>query len=264
MEFTTWKDKKLDKTFVIRKRTEKKITKNSRYNNHPDADYTDLWIAGEMKQYFKYIDPQKTDVWADFGANIGLFGVLIHDKVKKIYGYEPHPENCIVLKENIRYNKINNYKLIEKAVVGNSELKNVTFYLQKDMACHSLAKRKRATIGEMIVLAIDITQIFIDHPDINKVKMDIEGTEYDVILSYNKWNKIHELLFEWHSRPNKDKSEEYATDTKYKELIDYVKLFYNTVNYSEKLRFGTGMVHCKNPKEDVNILPRINQFKKLF
>lgn len=256
MEFTSWHDKKLNKTFIIRKRTEKKITKNARYNNHPDADYTDLWIAGEMKQYFKYIKPQESDVWADFGANIGLFGVLIFDKVKKLYAYEPHPENLKVLEENKRYHKMDNYEVIDKAVVGDPSLKEVTFYLQDDMACHSLAKRPRATTGEMTVSAIDINSVFENHPDINKVKMDIEGAEYDVLLAYDKWDRFDEVLFEWHSRPNKDKPEKYAEGTKYKEVVDYMSGFFPYIKYPESLRFGACMVHCSK------IVPE--QSKKLF
>jgi len=247
MKYTTWYDKKLDKTFVIRKRKELKITKNARYNKHPDADYTDLWIAGEMKQYFKYITLQENDIWADFGANIGLFGVLIYDKVKRIYGYEPHPENCEVLKENIKYHKINNYELIEKAIVSDKSLEKIILYLHSDMACHSLTKYPRASISEMEVPVIDINSIFEQHPDINKVKMDIEGAEYDIILGYDKWDRFDELLFEWHSRPNKTK-EEYVEGHKYKELIDYISHFFPYVSYPKKLRFGVGMVHCKKNK----------------
>jgi len=256
MEFTTWHDKKLNKTFVIRKRTEKKITKNARYNNHPDADYTDLWIAGEMKQYFKYISPQETDVWADFGSNISLFGVLIFDKVKKIYGYEPHPDNIVVAKENIKYHEMSNYQLIEKAVVGDRSINDITLYLQNDMACHSLAERPRATVGQMIVPAVDINTVFEQHPDINKIKMDIEGAEYEVLLAYDKWDRFEEVLFEWHSRPNKDKPEEYAEGTKYKEVIDHMRQYFPYINYPEKLRFGAGMIHCSK------IVPE--EAKKLF
>jgi len=243
MKYTTFYQPKLDKTFVCRKRTKEKRSKNQLYLDNPTVDQTDLWIVHEMPIYLRSISLEEDDVWADFGANIGAFGVLVHDKVKKVYGFEPHPDNIGVLREQIKFNDMSNYVLHEMAIVHDNDIKEIGLHVHPDMACHSTIKKNRKTLDTLSVPAIGINEVFEKYPDINKVKMDIEGGEYDVILNYKHWNRIKEIYFEWHAGPNED-----PDMIKYHEVIDHLSQYYNGIAYTKKLWQGVAVGYFNDPK----------------
>ena len=243
MKYTTFYQPKLDKTFVCRKRTKEKRSKNQLYLDNPTVDQTDLWIVHEMPIYLRSISLEEDDVWADIGANIGAFGVLIHDKVKKVYGFEPHPGNCDVLKEQIKFNAMSNYELNEMAVVHSNEIKDINLYCHPDMACHTTSKKGKKTTEIINVPAISLNEILEKYPDINKIKLDVEGAEYDIILSYKHWNKIKEIYFEWHAGPNSD-----PDMIKYHEVIDHLSQYYNGIAYTKKLWQGVAAGYFNDPK----------------
>lgn len=174
----------IDGTFIVRK------------NNK-----SDIYVVDELKDYRGKVILTPDDVWADLGANIGTFGVLIHDKVKKIYGFEPEPNNCLVIKEQIKYNKMLNYELIEKAVMNVNDGPMPLFLDELDMG-HTLIKNKankrKNTANIIEVPVISFKELMMQYPDINKIKMDIEGAEYDIVLNYD-WSKIDQLIVEYHS-----------------------------------------------------------------
>lgn len=259
MEFKTFHHEDLNKTFVCRERGEFNPSKTHQmYKDNPDIDYTDLYTIHEMPNYLKNISLNKDDVWLDLGANIGCFGVLIYDKVKKIYGYEPEPVNFSILKEQIKQNKIKNYKIFKKCVIDNELEESVNLQCAKINTGHTILQRKnykKFKIDEIInVPAISFTSLIKKHPDINRIKMDIEGAEYKVILSFDKWNMFDEIYFEWHNQP-KDPNNE-----KYTEILDYLELFFKEVT-RPRIWNGLSMVHCAEPRTNITT-PTTKKLKK--
>lgn len=54
----------------------------------------------------------------DIGANIGNYSKYMASKFEKVYAFEPHPENIVMLQARINYNKklMNNVEIVTKAV----------------------------------------------------------------------------------------------------------------------------------------------------
>ena len=79
-----------------------------------------------LKIYQRHgIEILPNDTVLEIGAHIGTFTILASKKAKKVYSFEPYPENFNLLKENLALNKITNVAPIRKAITeknGTSEL----------------------------------------------------------------------------------------------------------------------------------------------
>ena len=138
---------------------------------------------------------ESDDVWLDAGGNIGLFTCKYHDKVKKIVSYEPDDSNFLVLLENLRLNNVTNCVPVKKALVANEDTQR-SFYINvnKNMGSHTLFE----TRGR-IVATVDCEHInnVIHEHGINKIKMDVEGAELELLHAIDYTN-IEEIVFEYH------------------------------------------------------------------
>jgi len=235
---------KINKTFLCRKtdeiRTGKSFYMKELYEQNLGSNYSDFVVCNEMQDYIKTLTLNKDDVWADMGANIGAFGVLLHDKVKQIYGFEPHPDNCEVIKDQINFAKIGNYKLIEAAVINDDSIDHLELYVHKKEMSHNLIRKLKGQNEKSIkVPVMSFQEVLKLYPDINKIKMDIEGSEYDIILNHHDWTNIDELWFEWHGSLVKD-----ADKSKYHSIISHLKNHFTKVRAPKGPWNGLAMVHC--------------------
>jgi len=233
----------INKTFLCRKSDEVKTGKfymKELYDQNPGSNYSDLVVCTEMKDYIKTLSISENDVWADLGANIGAFGVLLHDKVKKIYGFEPHPNNCEVIKDQTSFGNITNYELVEAGVVSDDSVDHLDLYVHEKEMSHNLIRKIKGQNKDSIqVPVISFKKLLEIYPDINKVKMDIEGAEYDIIINHHDWESIDELWFEWHGRILKDRD-----NIKYKNTIEHLKKYFPNIKYPGYPWNGLALVHC--------------------
>jgi FkbM family methyltransferase len=124
------------------------------------------------------------DVVLDIGANIGYFSLIFSTLVGengRVYAFEPDPNNFKILKKNIEINNIKNVILIQKAVSNTS--KSISLYLcDYNHAQHRIYPSSRCNEKiDVESTTIDEYLAKIDFNKINFVKMDVEGSEYDVI-----------------------------------------------------------------------------------
>ena len=160
------------------------------------------------------IKPGQT--WLDLGGNIGTFAVLaLVLGADKVICYEPEIDNFNLLKTNLDLNS----KIIEDNFIF-SEAKNLnklpgcryvvynqavgtTVGQQELYLCqgtynkyrHSLIKRRgRKTVP---VEVITLSQVRAIHPEINAIKIDIEGAEIAILEAYDDWTGIDQLVFEY-------------------------------------------------------------------
>jgi FkbM family methyltransferase len=200
----------------------------------------DQWVIDkELSQYIKYCKFEAKDVWLDLGSHIGMFASLCYDKVKHIYCVEPLPSNLEILKTQPFITNIN---VIEAAVVA--DLRTTTnLYVNEVDTCNNIIKKQRKTLDSIEVKCININNL-IHSVNPNKIKMDIEGAEYDILKVMN-FDSIEFLMFEWHSRLVGDKDKKYSDeDSKYKEIIDLVKSKFDKVIYKNSQWNGTSDVIC--------------------
>lgn len=193
----------------------------------------------EDKGYLQKINLSKKDIWLDAGSHIGGFSMFIYNKVKKVIAVEPSKDNYKLLVNNIKNNKIKNVKTIHKAIVENKD-KSREFYLNRyeNKGLHSLLIKKGRDVE--IVKCININEL-IEKYQINKIKMDIEGMEYEIlkVITSRNYKKIKELVVEFHLKTLKDHK-----GKKYKEIIKLLKRHFKTVQYNSNLSW-TQIIYCK-------------------
>ena len=139
------------------------------------------------------------DVVLDIGANVGMYSVLIADKVKAVYACELDPLNVAILKENLYLNRLlDKVTIIPLACGSKSEIVEVKF--------------RSLSYGDALQLIAggDETQTFGSHPDTtgyiapvlqvsldelfddaklrvpNKIKIDVDGNELTVLAGTSK------------------------------------------------------------------------------
>ena len=161
------------------------------------------------------------DIVVDVGSNIGIhtmyFSKLVGDE-GKVYSFEPEPNNFMLLKKNVEFNKCKNV-IIEQKAVSNRTGK-IKLSISDSMAGHRISN-----------LDLDETTIKIDcvslddyfknnMHNIDFIKTDAEGFDGNVIQGAQKIlleSKNLNMLTEFHSKLLKN------SDISPKEFIELIK-----------------------------------------
>lgn len=160
------------------------------------------------------------DVVLDLGGNIGSFSMRNFNRVKRIIAVEPEEVNCKIFHKNINENNADNVELIQKAVVGNND-KTRIFYLGKVPYYYSFyATSGRKGVAVECVNINDLIQTY--NP--SKLKIDIEGSEWEVICGCNDFKNVKQIIFEY----NFDFNHDFTTDFNH---------FESLISHLEKHRF---------------------------
>jgi FkbM family methyltransferase len=198
------------------------------------------------KTYSKHLTLEKSDVFLDIGGQIGTFSIDIADKVKQVYTFEPFKENYDLLESNIALNKTKNVCAFNKAVVGNDDQERTLYAggkfngLGANTGGFSLIDTESE---EKVVVQCANINAIIKKFGITKIKMDCEGSEYEIIKNAD-FLGIKELILEYHFN--------LLGMAKYEELLNI--LADNFQVHKEKFICPTGqtIIHCKKlepPKE---------------
>ena len=142
----------------------------------------------------------KKDVVLDLGGNIGAFTLDIFDKVKKVIVYEPEDVNYEFLSTNIEDNGAKNVIAHKQAVVGNDD-KVRDFYLGKAPYYYSfLVKHNRKRVP---VECVNINDVMKKYKP-TKMKVDIEGSEWEVLINCTDFGSVDQIIFEYNFDMNMD------------------------------------------------------------
>lgn len=166
--------------------------------------FNEIWVYECYNPPGFKINPEDTVL--DIGANYGNFTLYAALKARngKVYAFEPFKEVNKILEKNISINRLNNVKLIKKAVSNKSGSRD--FYIaKKDNVSHSFFESNVSDVKEKIdnikVKTISLKD-FLSQEKIKKVdflKMDCEGAEYEILFSSEKALKaIDKISMETH------------------------------------------------------------------
>lgn len=174
------------------------VTKNKDYGfKWGPMDRGDQYILNESSYTCLFNDPNsfgELDRWMDIGANFGSFAIRISPLVKRVIAVEPEPSNCEKLRTNVSLNMIQNITVIEAAVIGwDSEPVNLALGHTFNYTHRVGRVRGRDNIT---VQGFNINEMVAFHA-INKIKMDCEGSEYEILRGLDATN-IQEIILEWH------------------------------------------------------------------
>lgn len=142
----------------------------------------------------------------DIGANVGYFTLLanIFFNPKVVLCFEPVPGNFSSLVKNLEFDKKKINKTFQLAVFT-PETKNIELFVDAEEKITVTASHYKNISSGKMKLTCDCTDIsqIIEQNKLDKIdilKMDCEGSEYDILYSLTDkyWNKISVITMEVH------------------------------------------------------------------
>lgn len=204
------------KFFTINKIT--KLKKENIFGFKIEAfDYDTIRFLFEeifyKNEYFIKLDNRPPIIF-DCGANIGMatiyFKWLYPDSI--IYAFEPDKQTFKILKKNVLNNKLKNVHLFNVALGKKNGV--ITFFNDSNHPGSLLMSSKRARMlsNKITVKSLSLSSFVrsenIDSIDL--VKMDIEGSETEVLCDLDKHNylkNVERIVLEYHHNMCKQKTD---------------------------------------------------------
>lgn len=122
------------------------------------------------------------DTVVDIGANIGCFTVGAGLKGARVLSFEPFPENFAILERNVVRNRLQNVRLFQRAVSG--ETRTVEMFVPANPAevgRPSLFPRPGTQSVAVGSTTLDSLIADNDLETIDILKIDCQGSEYDIL-----------------------------------------------------------------------------------
>lgn len=176
----------------------KKLFNGKKIILFPKCNVSSLFIYSDFpdkKEIFllrKMAD--KNTVFFDIGANIGSYSIMMADKVKDVYAFEPYPLSFERAKMNFLLNGMDESKVINKALSNvNSK---VYFSDMKDNLTENKIVKTRC--NSIMIEAVKLDD-WIKNNKFNRrskylVKIDVEGHEKEVFEGGKKFFKNYPII----------------------------------------------------------------------
>jgi FkbM family methyltransferase len=200
-----------------------------------------------------HFTPRKGDIVIDIGAHIGLYTIIASKRVGmhgKVIAIEADPKNFEVLKRNIHLNNLTNVIALNYAAY--SEEKKMKLYLPAQKLSHTIYNTLMSDRAHGVQQFVEVNANMLDfllqstgikHEEVNWIKIDVEGAEYEVLRGakdiLSKSRDIS-LLIEVHNLSE-------TTDL-YKPISEFISL-YNFKIDSEKV-YSSGERHIIARKKE--------------
>jgi FkbM family methyltransferase len=167
------------------------------------ADKSVLAEIFELREYrgIESIIKSAREPIIDAGAQIGFFSLYCRalNPEVKIFALEPDEENLELLNKHLEINNLKNVEVIPAALSEKSGLRD--FYISHDSHNHSLFKVLVPKITKNIKIKTYGLDDWLKEQRIKGVfllKLDIEGAEYEVLENFVHWEKIKNIVLEYH------------------------------------------------------------------
>lgn len=183
----------------------------------------------------KVFDVFRGEHWLDLGANIGAFSLYCWTRYGTSDCYEPDPDCFELLKTNV--GGLGGFNLYNTAVTC-SDRENLPFFCGENIGgydrctIHETTRRHPRKFLKNVHISRILPRYFhpIHNPEGRKlsgIKMDIEGSEFD-ILDERLLPWADKLVLEYHFSRN-------PKMTDFRPRLAYLKEIYETVSYSTRL-----------------------------
>lgn len=173
--------------------------------------YDDNWIYDKVYVQNEYgvEDFQKEDIVIDIGAHKGYFAKLCMDKgCKQIHCFEPELQNYECLINNLKdYTHFQPYNI---AVLNKRGEKNFSVVLGKSTGLHSFYQKGIETK----VQTIGLDDILINFIKVSLLKIDAEGSEFEILMKSKLLFKVDKIVGEYHDD---------LTDKTSKDLFEFLE-----------------------------------------
>ena len=161
--------------------------------NHMEYTRNEWTTVSCFVEMINFLKNKNIEYFADIGSNVGEVSKIFLEEfpsLKKVYAYEPETQNFEFLKQRFS----NEPKLIpiKKGIFYGK--KNIELYNNGGSGSHTVIVNTGNLIEVIDLVEIENEEI----PQLDLVKIDIEGAEYNV-LKYSKLLKnIKYLIIEFH------------------------------------------------------------------
>ena len=209
------------------------------YWKHPDVRFIDEVIIRKCYIPSADFDIKDDYVVVDAGANVGAFTLYAASKATsgKIYAIEGDKNEFGRLVENIEINSFSNVETINAAltdIVG-----DVTFSDSHVQPLKTDSMTKSNYVFKGLCKSLTLTEL-INNYNITKIdflKLDIEGSEFQVFKESGWLDKTQIIAMELHSTQDSDKTEK---------IVELLKL----KNFSVNLVFENKTLYCYAKKQN--------------
>jgi len=160
-----------------------------------------------------------TDIALDIGAHIGYFTLLMAQKCKWVYAFEPEPNNFKLLKSNVKLNKLENIVCYNIAVTESTGLTKLHL-CESNSGMHRIYKPKWISKTTMVrTIKIDDALTLHGGLKVDFIKMDIEGSEFGALKGMEQLLKTNHVIMMMEFHP--PTIEEYGANPR--EVYDFIK-----------------------------------------
>jgi len=208
---------------------------------------------GDFLFFLKMIPNQGTVL--DIGANIGIMTVWLSRKLKNasIIAFEPMPQNIIALKRIMRFYKLGNVQLFEKALGNEQGTIEMVMPVLNKVKKHGLSHVVHESIQELnegstVKVAMerldDLAVLNQENISIKAIKLDVENFEYFVLQGGKTLIQKHRPLI--------------YTELWQNENRDHCFRLINELGYSIKVLHGRKLVafdKAKHKKQNFFFIP---------
>jgi FkbM family methyltransferase len=144
------------------------------------------------------------DVVLDLGGHVGIVSIYLAKKYPflKIYAYEPSPDNYRHFLDNLDANGISNVQVFNQAVTAEGRTLNMIAYYECNSggATGQLREMKLPHRVNFEAQSTTLDSIFRERniEACKLLKVDVEGSEYEVLMTAGCLNKVEFLAGEFH------------------------------------------------------------------
>lgn len=154
------------------------------YSNIPDKK--EIFLLRRMAD--------KNTVFLDIGANIGSYSIMMADRVKEVYAFEPYPLSFERVKMNFLLNGMDESKVINKAL---SNVNSKVYF--SDMKDNLTENKIVYTKNNSIMVEAVILDDWVKNNKFNKqgkylLKIDVEGHEKEVFEGGEMFLKNYPII----------------------------------------------------------------------
>jgi FkbM family methyltransferase len=196
-------------------------------------------------EYFGFLDVKPDDVVLDIGMNVGAFAVAAANKGARVIGYEPDPETYEIALENFKNNNLTGITHLAGVAGHNHESVLYLDIPERNYSAFNTTVKgglqgENSDTKSVPIKLIDINDILKEYKP-NKIKIDAEGAEWDIIMAVQDWYNAEKLVLECHSVPN-----HFAMVINNKVYLDDDEVYRNALKKKLGEHFSKVEKHSKN------------------
>ncbi|OGT01765.1 MAG: hypothetical protein A2Z65_00950 [Gallionellales bacterium RIFCSPLOWO2_02_58_13] len=175
------------------------------------------------------------DIAVDIGANFGMYTLGAAKRLVsggRVFAFEPDARSLSLLQENIRLNKFENLVTSLDVCVGSYD-GEIDFYAAADPSFSGIYDTNRSeTTGRLTLPIRRLDSVMQEHgiTRINKIKIDVEGAEHEVLKGAAEILKNSDALIMLEISPknlDKDRVEQLAVMLEILETQGYISFLIN-------------------------------------